>query len=177
MPPEAVLLDRDGTVNVKAPEGEYVTSPAQLHLLPGAAAAIARLNQASVPVALVTNQRAVGRGFMSEGDVIRVHQELTRQLAQDGAHLDAVLVCPHEIGTCTCRKPEPGMLLEALSRLGVEPARAVMIGDSPSDVEAGRRAGTRTVQLAPPGAESDADVTMPDLESAVDALLGVRHLT
>ena len=170
MTPRWVLLDRDGTINVKAPEGEYVTEPDELELLPGAAGAIRRLNGAGLPVAVVTNQRGVALGRMSAQAVDAVHAALAGALAAEGAHVDAVLVCPHERGTCACRKPLPGLLEQAASELGLALADAVMIGDADSDVDAGRAAGTRTVQLT--GGPSRADSTAPTLAAAVDALLG-----
>lgn len=163
--PRLVLLDRDGTLNVKAPEGEYVTSPDELVLLPGAAEAVRRLNEAGVPVALVTNQRGIALGRMTEADLAAVHARLTDLLAKHAAHLDAVVHCPHDTGGCACRKPEPGMLAAAAEQLGVALRDAVMIGDSASDVEAGRRAGTETVRIG---------VDAPSLADAVDALLAAR---
>lgn len=162
--PQLILLDRDGTINVKAPEGHYVESPRELVLLPGAAAAIARLNAAGVPVAVVTNQRGIALGRMTTGDLERVHAALRDQLAAHGAHVDRFYACPHEKGVCDCRKPEPGMLLDALRDFGVAARDAVMIGDAASDVEAGVRAGTATVRLEPDG-------ETPDLATAVDRLL------
>lgn len=171
--PRLVLLDRDGTINVKAPEGEYVASPADLVLLPGAAAAVARVNRAGIPVALVTNQRGIARGVMSQGDVDAVHVRLAEALAAEGAHLDSVHVCPHAHDACECRKPRPGMLLEALARFAVDPGEAVIVGDAASDVEAGRRAGTAHLRILPTGPASGEDPGpwAPDLATAVDRLL------
>jgi D-glycero-D-manno-heptose 1,7-bisphosphate phosphatase len=163
--PRLVLLDRDGTINAKAPDGEYVEAPEALELLPGAAAAVARLNRAKVPVAVVTNQRGVALGRMSIDDLNRVHAAMAAGLAAQGAHVDGLYVCPHATGTCTCRKPEPDMLLDALRDFGVAAEDAVMIGDSDSDVEAGIRAGTATIRLDPGG-------ETPDLAAFVDRLLG-----
>ena len=170
----AVLLDRDGTLNVKAPDGQYVTSPEQLALLDHAAEAVAAINAASIPVALVTNQRGVARGVMSPADLEQVHARLATLLRAHGAHLDEVIVCPHAAESCSCRKPQPGMLTEALSRFGVEPAHAVMVGDADSDVEAGRRAGTATVQIARGDHPSKADLVVGDLRAAVQMILSPR---
>jgi D-glycero-D-manno-heptose 1,7-bisphosphate phosphatase len=164
--PRLVLLDRDGVLNRKAPEGEYVRSPAELQLLPGAAAAVARLNRAGVLVAVVTNQRGVALGRMSEDDLAAVHAALRAGLGAEGAHLDAIYACPHHAGTCDCRKPRPGLLRRALAEHAVAPAQAVMVGDAPSDVEAGRRAGVATIRVG--GAAGEA----ADLAEAVQRLLG-----
>jgi len=164
------LLDRDGTINRKAPEGEYVTHPSQLEVLPGAAAAIRALNDAGVPVAVVTNQRCLALGRLDAAGLEGVHQRLSELLAeQAGAHVDAILHCPHERGTCGCRKPAPGLLHEAARRFGVVPSDAVMIGDALSDVEAGERFGAQTIHLT--GGASPATATAPDLATAVRALL------
>ena len=167
-----LLLDRDGTVNVKAPEGEYVTGPSELELLPGAAEAIARANGAGVPVALLTNQRGVALGRMSERDFEAVHAELVAQLAGEGARVDAIFACMHERGTCSCRKPDPGLLLSALDRFGIAPSEAVMIGDADSDVEAGRRAGVRTMRIDPAAGRSPDEAVAPTLRDAVATVLG-----
>src|SRR5947209_4350869 len=107
------FLDRDGTINVKAPEGQYVTGPEQLTLLPRAAEAIHRLNEAGFRVVVVTNQRGVSLGAMSAEDVDAVHARLAEQLAERGARIDAYFVCPHDERSCDCRKPGIGMFLRA----------------------------------------------------------------
>ena len=167
-----VLLDRDGTLNVKAEEGRYVTEAADLVLLPGAAEAVRRLNASGARVAVVTNQRAVARGLLTAERLDELHAVLAEQLAAADAHVDAVYSCPHEIGACECRKPQPGMLRSALRDFAVAPSQAVMIGDADSDVQAGRGAAVRTIQLTTTPEQSAADATAPDLLSAVDALLG-----
>jgi D-glycero-D-manno-heptose 1,7-bisphosphate phosphatase len=163
---ELVLLDRDGTINRKAPEGEYVTRPEALELLPGAASAIRALNDAAIPVAVVTNQRGVALGRFNEADLEAVHQALQARLGEAaGAHVDAIFHCPHERATCTCRKPEPGLLAAAAQAFGVEPSSTVMIGDADSDIEAGRRFGARTIQLTT--GRSSSPLAAPDLMAAV----------
>jgi D-glycero-D-manno-heptose 1,7-bisphosphate phosphatase len=162
--PSAVFLDRDGTINQKAPEGDYVKTLRELRLLPRAALAIRRLNDARVPVVVVTNQRGIALGRMTESDLRAIHRELEKRLRRTaGAHIDAFLYCPHDEGECDCRKPSIGMFLRAkdlFSDLHLD--RAVMIGDSPADVTAGRRAGMATIQIGH---------DVPDLETAVDRVL------
>lgn len=170
-PLELALLDRDGTLNVKAPDGAYITSINELVLMPGAAEAVRRLNRAGTLVAIVTNQRAVARGLLDEHGLADLHADLAARLAEQGAHVDAIYHCPHDLGSCSCRKPLPGLLERALRDFGVTPSEAVMIGDAQSDVEAGRRAGVATVQLTDAPERSSADRTAPDLLSAVTALL------
>jgi D-glycero-D-manno-heptose 1,7-bisphosphate phosphatase len=147
--PEAVLLDRDGTINVKAPEGEYVTRPDQLQLLPGAAEAIRVLNDAQVPVIIVTNQRGIARGLMTEGDLAEVHSRLRKLLQDQDARVQQIFYCPHDKGVCACRKPGTLLLQRARDYLRLVSLRhSVMIGDSPNDVLAGRAVGARTLLLS-----------------------------
>ena len=140
----AVFLDRDGTI---IEEVGYLKEPSQVKLIRGAAAGIRRLNEAGVPVVVVTNQAGVGRGYFAESAVAGVHAELARQLeGGGGARWDAVYYCPHHPDAgCDCRKPLPGMFRRAAAEHGLDLARSFVIGDKASDVEAGRRIGCRTV--------------------------------
>jgi D-glycero-D-manno-heptose 1,7-bisphosphate phosphatase len=177
-----VFLDRDGTINVKPPAGEYVTAPGQLGLLPGAADAIRRLNEAGVWVAVATNQRGIARGRMTRQDLEAVHARMRDELARGGAHVDAIYYCPHEDGACACRKPEPGLLLCAQrEHPDLDFATSAMIGDNESDVQAGRRLGATTVLLRggaeePEHADGDADHVADTLLHAVDWLARTRGL-
>jgi D-glycero-D-manno-heptose 1,7-bisphosphate phosphatase len=145
----AAFLDRDGTINVKAPEGEYVTHPDRVRLLPGAARAVRRLNDLGALVIVVTNQRGIALGRMTEGDLHQVHARLTALLADEaGAHIDAFFFCPHDRGRCDCRKPHPGLLRNAVRRFpDIDLRRSILIGDSPSDVAAADRFGLASLQL------------------------------
>ncbi len=164
----AVLLDRDGTVNVKAPEGSYVTAPGQLALLPGAGAAVRRLRAAGVPVFVVTNQRGVARGLMSRDDLDAVHARLLSLL---DTGIDGIYACVHEAGACDCRKPLPGLLHRvAREHPGVDLRRSAMVGDAASDVAAGAAAGCTTVRLAAVP-DPAATVTAGSLAEAVTWLL------
>lgn len=139
----AVFLDRDGVINV---EVSYLGDPAGFQLLPGVTAAIRRLNQAGLPVIVVTNQSGIGRGYYSLDAMTAVHQRMDAELAAACAHVDALYFCPHrpEDG-CSCRKPAPGMLIQAAAELGVDLARSVIIGDKFSDLVAGKVVGCRGV--------------------------------
>jgi D-glycero-D-manno-heptose 1,7-bisphosphate phosphatase len=171
-PPDAVLLDRDGTINVKAPEGEYITRPEQLELLPGASEAIRILNRLGVPVLVVTNQRGIALGRMTERDLDAVHLRLSLLMSASGARLDAIFFCPHESGTCRCRKPASGLLERARDHLALEDLRrCTVIGDALTDVEAGRAVGARTVLLC-----ADAQNAPPGIETAESLLQAVRAI-
>ena len=149
----AVFLDRDGVINRRLP-GDYVRTPAAFAFLHGARAGMRLLRQAGYLLVVVTNQRGIGRGLMTEGDLAAVHAAMERGLERAGAPVDAILHCPHDLDAgCGCRKPRPGMLRRAIARLGIDPARSWIVGDSLSDLEAGRAAGVRGILVAPPGTE------------------------
>lgn len=152
--PVMVIFDRDGVLNV---DHGYAFNPDQLEWVPGAMAAVRRVNEAGALAVIATNQSGIGRGYYSEAQMEAFHAEMLRQLAAGGARIDAVYFCPfHEdaaedryrFADHPDRKPNPGMLLRALADFGVAPADAVMIGDKPSDMEAARRAGVRGVLYA-----------------------------
>ncbi len=175
-----IFLDRDGTINVKAPAGQYITSPAGLVLLPGAAGAVARLNAAGLRVVLVTNQRWLSGPSADPAAYAAVHARLEQLLAAEGGWLDAAYHCPHAAGTCGCRKPAPGMLQRAARDHLLDLDKAVIIGDSDSDLMAGRAAGTSTIFVRPgtagpaaPGADAEAS----DLPAAVRLILQARNAT
>ena len=145
----AIFLDRDGTINKKAPEGEYIRNPGELELLPGAAEAVCRINKAGIPAILVTNQRWLSGPAADFDGYFAVQRELACLLACAGAWLDACYMCPHAAGSCDCRKPAPGMLLKAAADLGISLSASVVIGDAPTDVAAGRAVGATTVLIDP----------------------------
>ena len=166
-PGPAVFLDRDGTINVKAAAGDYITSPEELHLIPGAGRAVRLFNQLGMTVVVVTNQRGVARGLMTNLDLAAITERLEALLAEHGARIDATYTCVHDEGTCDCRKPAPGLLLQALSdRPDIDRGSSVMIGDSESDILAGAAAGMRTVRLAAAGTATAANDSCRDLEEA-----------
>jgi len=152
MPAKAVFLDRDRTI-IEDPG--YLTEPEAVRLLPGADLALRSLSQAGFKLVVVTNQSAVARGMLTEEGLQQVHAELRRQLAQRGVHLDGIYYCPyHPEGTVQAyardsdeRKPNPGMLLRAARELDIDLSASWMVGDSPRDVEAGQRAGCRTIRV------------------------------
>ena len=178
----AVFLDRDGVINRKPRDGEYVTRWEDLHLIPGAVEGIGLLNGAGFRVIVVTNQRCVAKGLITVAELEEMHNRMSDLLAQSGANVDAIYYCPHEVEpVCRCRKPAPGMLLDASRDLGIDLAASWMIGDSEIDVEAGKNAGCKTARLldasdiadcsASPAASTSADITAPSLRDAVSQML------
>jgi len=142
----AVFLDRDGTL---VEEIEYLTRTQDMRILPGAFQAVTRINESGRLAVVVTNQSAVARGLLSEEAVRELHEVLSAAFAREGARIDAFYYCPHhpEAGgepyrrACRCRKPSPGLLLQAARELDLDLAASHMIGDKLLDVEAGHRAG------------------------------------
>lgn len=170
-----VFLDRDGTLNVKAADGEYIRAPEELVLLPGAAKAVAALNAAGLRTVLVTNQRWLSEPAADAARFAVVEDRLEELLADEGARLDAVYHCPHAAASCDCRKPGAGMLVRAASELGFALAESVMIGDSETDMQAGRAAGTATVLLRAGDADAKgADAVADDLAAAVRLILSAK---
>jgi len=172
---KAVFLDRDGVINRKAPtEKDYVTRWEEMEILPGVANAIVRLNRAGFRVIVVTNQRAVAKGLITTAELEAIHHRMCQHLAREGASIDAVYYCPHGLEPpCACRKPQPGMLLQAARAHNIDLASSWMVGDSAKDVEAGKRAGCKTVRVVS-GAKStdrDADVVAPSLIAAIPKIL------
>jgi D-glycero-D-manno-heptose 1,7-bisphosphate phosphatase len=182
----AIFLDRDGVINCKAPEGRYVTRWEDFHFLPGAWEGIKQLNRAGFHVIVVTNQRCVAKGLITEMELERLHRKMIDELAKVGATIDAVYYCPHELEPpCHCRKPSPGMLLEAARLRSLDLSSSWMIGDSDADILAGKNAGCRTVRVSaedPKGRETEsggsaactADVLAASLLEAVPPILGLR---
>ncbi|HUB82621.1 MAG TPA: HAD family hydrolase [Bryobacteraceae bacterium] len=170
----AVFFDRDGTL---MEEVHYCGDPGQVRLYPGVAEGLRRLKDAGFRIFIVSNQSGIGRGIITEEQYRAVQAEL---LAQIGAGLvDASYFCPDAPGTPSSRrKPEPGMLLEAAAEFGLDLARSYMVGDKADDVECGKRAGVRTIQvLTGYGAEQACvpDDRAADVAKAMEIVLGHGH--
>jgi len=182
---QTVFLDRDGVVNEKMPEGRYVTCPSEFQVLPGVVEAIRLLNEARLRVVVISNQRGVALGLYTAEDVRAVHAEFQCMLEAFGAHVDGFYFCPHDKGQCTCRKPLPGLFKQAVADFpGIAGPQSVMIGDSLSDIEFGRRLRMSTVfidgdpQRRKPGAEAAIEMAglhFPSLYVAVTDLLAKRQ--
>jgi D-glycero-D-manno-heptose 1,7-bisphosphate phosphatase len=147
----AVFLDRDGTI---IHNRHYLADPGELELLPGAAAALHVLQDSGFALVVVTNQSGVGRGYFSAADLERQHERLRGLLAADGVELAAIYACLHAPGEgCDCRKPQPGMLMRAARALDLDLARSFLVGDEPTDVEAGRASGVTSYLLGEDAAD------------------------
>ncbi|MBI5700643.1 HAD family hydrolase [Candidatus Saganbacteria bacterium] len=162
----AVFLDRDGVINEKI-EGGFVKVWDEFKFLPDTASAIKLLNDKKIPVYLISNQSGIGRGIMSHNDLEKIHRIMTEFLSAEGAHLDDIFVCPHAPDeNCDCRKPKPGLLLQAKKKHPeIEFINSWFIGDSGSDVAAGSAVKCRTYQLK--STENLLEVTRKILEKQV----------
>ncbi len=145
-----VFLDRDGTINE---EVDFLRTPGELRLIPGAGAAIRRLSERGLITCVISNQSGVARGFFTEADLVPIHEKLARELRIEGARINRIYYCPHHptLGIapynieCECRKPKPGMLRQAEREFGLDLACSFVVGDRMVDIQAGRAAGATTV--------------------------------
>ena len=179
--PKAVLLDRDGVINFDSPD--YILTPDQWRPIPGSLKAIAALTHAGMPVAIVSNQSALGRGMFDAATMQAIHARMIAAIEAAGGRIAHTAYCPHTPeDDCGCRKPRPGLLIEALAALGADARETVMIGDSVRDVEAAVAIGVPPLLVRT--GHSDPDVILAkarrlvpaipayaDLAAAVDSLL------
>lgn len=138
---KAVFLDRDGTIARDVP---YCSRPEDFELLPGVAEGIKELNKHGFKVVVITNQSGIARGYFTEEMLARIHDKMLKELAQQGAQVDAIYYCPHHPDdNCDCRKPKPEMVFEAARDLDIDLSQSYVIGDNEMDMELARRAGCR----------------------------------
>ena len=180
---KAVFLDRDGTI---VEDVGYLSDICQIRILPGAAEAIRLLNKNGFKVIIVTNQAGVARGYFTESRANEINEKLRQLLADHGSIVERIYFCPHHIDgivekykrECNCRKPNPGMIEQAVKELDIDINNSFMIGNKSSDIEAGRRAGCRTIVVGgginhrePEVLSQSADYIATDLFEAVKWLL------
>jgi D-glycero-D-manno-heptose 1,7-bisphosphate phosphatase len=177
----AVFLDRDG---VLIDDVHLLTRPSQVRLAPGAAECVRSLRERGFLVVVVTNQAVVGRGLASESDVREVHHHIQGLLRDDAGELGTISdfrFCPHHPQAdvaeyrvdCECRKPRPGMILDAARDLDIDPGRSFLVGDRLTDIAAGREAGCTTV-LVETGRHGDAPI---ETSEPVDPEMHPDHTT
>jgi histidinol-phosphate phosphatase family protein len=172
VPPAAVILDRDGTLILDVP---YNGDPSRVVPVPGARAALDRLRAAGLPLVIASNQSGVARGLLTSEQVAAVNRRVEELLGP----FAAVLVCEHGPDEgCECRKPRPGLVLEAARRLNVEPAACVLVGDIGADVDAARAAGARPLLVPTTATRAEEVEAAPevvlDLATAADVVLAAR---
>ncbi len=179
----AVFLDRDGTL---IEDRQYLRDPAGVTLLPGAAAAVARLNRAGLRAIVVSNQSGIARGLLTASDYLATEQRLDQLLAEGGARLDAHYHCPHHpdfTGPCDCRKPGPLLYRQAAERFGIALGSSWWVGDRLRDVRAAESFGGRGILVLTGEGPSEARrpdagrfTIAPDLAAAVDAIVAPNYL-
>jgi D-glycero-D-manno-heptose 1,7-bisphosphate phosphatase len=172
-----VILDRDGTIVCNR---HYLSDPAGLEFLPGAAEGLRALHEQSFGLIVITNQSGVGRGFFSFDQLQAMNARLMQMVEDIGARIERIYVCPHRPDeNCACRKPGTLLLLQAATELKFDPARAVVIGDNPSDIEFGHRVGALTMLIAAQepldaNPSSRPDHVVRNLQDAASILLALQ---
>lgn len=171
----AIFLDRDGVINRKAPEGEYVRDWNEFEFLPGAVEALRRLSGPGMPdLIVVTNQRGIALGHMTQGSVDGLHARMRAELHAAGATIRGIYVCPHQVGACDCRKPGLGMFDAArLADPSLQLDQSTVVGDSVSDIEAANVLGARALLIATQVQAAALAAERPDLriDGAAPSLL------
>lgn len=170
----AVFLDRDGTLNIKAPEHEYVATAQDFVWTDGAPKALATLARSGYALAVISNQRGISRGLVSSTGLREIEQRIQRDLAAEGCAIEAFRYCVHgDTEGCDCRKPRPGMIFDLAEEFNFDLGSSWVIGDAPTDVAAGRAAGCRTALVG--GGSGDADLVAPSLAAAAGAIASGLH--
>ncbi|MEP7218577.1 MAG: HAD family hydrolase [Bacteroidota bacterium] len=166
-PRRAFFLDRDGIVNRRRID-DYVKEPSEFDFIDDIFSVLPRMRAAGGLLVLITNQRGIGRGLMTEESLTAIHDAMQRELfRRTGSRFDAIYHCPHDhADECDCRKPLPGMLLRAAAEHGIDLVASWMIGDSESDILAGLAAGCHTAKVDPLLAESGAEIIAGTLSGA-----------
>lgn len=140
--PKLVILDRDGVINFDSPL--YIKNPDEWHAIPGSLESIAKLKQHGYLVCVATNQSGVARGLYSQEILDNIHNKMTHMLSKFEAEIDKIFFCPHHPDeACKCRKPQPGMLLNAMAEYNISPEEAIMVGDRDADKSAAHHANVR----------------------------------
>ncbi len=146
----AIFLDRDGVIIENRPA--YVRAWSDVIIYPQALQALVRVKTSPYRLVIVTNQSAVGRGLMSLEAAVMINQRLVAAIEQAGGRIDGVFMCPHAPQDhCSCRKPKPGLLLQAAQALNLDLSRSIMIGDALSDLQAAQAAGVSQTVLVRTG--------------------------
>ncbi|WP_227936285.1 D-glycero-alpha-D-manno-heptose-1,7-bisphosphate 7-phosphatase [Alkalihalobacillus deserti] len=171
---KAVFLDRDGVINeVLSTRVKFVNKPHEFFLLDGVGEAVRILNDAQIPTFVVTNQGGVGLGFMKEKALIKVHEKMQEELAAYGSRVNDIAYCPHKPKAgCACRKPGSQMLEDLAQRHQIDLTASIMVGDREPDIEAGKKAGCKTIFIGPERENTaDSNAVFPNLLSAIPWIL------
>ena len=169
-----VLLDRDGVINVDP--GDYTTTIDKWEWAPGALEGIKKLCDAGFGILIITNQACIAKGLQTEDGLAVLHDFMLDTIRKSGGDIVRIYHCPHQTSDgCDCRKPEPGMILRAADDYGFNRAETFLIGDTPRDMEAARRAGVRGIMITSNQAyegETDGGLTAANLFDAAEIVIG-----
>lgn len=167
---KVVFLDRDGVINKCAPPHDYIKKWDEFIFLPFVIDAIRELNIAGYKVIIVSNQRGIARGIMTQDNVDKIHCNMQHELSENNAMIDYIFVCPHEKGVCDCRKPKIGLFVKAEQYYDIDKKKSFMIGDSFSDIWAGNAYGVHTIFIGDKFLA--AEFSCANLKQAVGYILG-----
>lgn len=169
-----VFLDRDGVINVE--RGDFTTSISEWEWAPGSLAGIRLLTDAGFGIIVITNQSCISRGLQTAKGLATLHDYMHRIIRESGGEITAVYHCPHQkADKCTCRKPSPEMILRAIDDYRIHPAETFFIGDAGRDMEAGRRAGVRTIYITGTLADSGVN-TSEETDFIASNLVEAAHI-
>ena len=165
-----IFLDRDGVINKKASEHDYIKQWKDFSFLPNVEKAIKAFNDLGYIVIVVTNQRGIARGLLTRETLDEIHQNMQDHLQKFGAHIDKIYVCPHNVDECDCRKPKIGLFLEAQKDFPLDKSQSWMIGDSSSDMIAGHDFQIKTIYISDHDTYETADYHCRNLYDTVDLI-------
>jgi len=172
---QAIFLDRDGVINKKMPEGKYVEKWSEFSFLPEVLETFRILSEKAFLIIVVTNQRCIAKGIITEEKLSKIHEEMAREIKNKGGNIDAIYFCPHDISDdCPCRKPKPGMISKARDDfrnkgIEIDLKNSYIIGDAEKDILAGKAMGLKTIKIGE--YLQDADMVKEDFRQAVKAIL------
>lgn len=180
---KAIFLDRDGTVNKHI---GFLTKPEQFELLPNSEQAIKKINESGYLAIIITNQPVIARGDITDNELNEIHNKLETLLGFKGAYLDAIYYCPHHPDKgfegevkelkidCNCRKPKPGLIFQAAKDYNIDLNNSWFIGDSKSDIEAGKNANCKTALIKQNENTFDADIAGNNLEEIINKIINIE---
>lgn len=149
-PKKVIFIDRDGVINKQMPPHEYVRRREEFEFLPGTLEALEKLTKEGYHIYVITNQRGIARGLMSEGDLKDIHEKMIKEIAKHGGRIAGIYYCPHGLSDgCQCRKPKPGLLFQAARDHNLDLTKTIFIGDDERDLQAGEAAGCKTILTGP----------------------------
>jgi D-glycero-D-manno-heptose 1,7-bisphosphate phosphatase len=171
----AVFLDRDGVINKRMLEGDYVKNWSEFSFLPGVLKAVRMLKENGFLITVVTNQRCIARGIITEKGLKEIHERMLHEIRKYGGNIDAIYFCPHDVSDgCGCRKPKPGMILRAIKDfkdygIEIDLEKSYVIGDSEKDIIPAKVVGLKAIKIG--WYSPVADINKKNLLEAIKAII------